>query len=137
MGHPFPSQELQIVHDTVERLNWRLSQEHWFDFEVVSCNEDEVVVRGGIDLSLPPMLVVRFQRVSFVSLLMEWRTDTDRPSLALVEGAAEKALRLRLQAERGTHIFRFQPEYYPDDFGCIVAARSIEVVAGEYDYSRR
>lgn len=118
--------EHRVAADTVERINALLQQRPWFDFEVMEYQGYALTVVGSIDPSGPHQLEIRFDRVFAVSLPMEWRTDTSRPPLTLLTGEPAAAVNRRFRVEQGHHVFRFSPEDYPEDFGCLIAAQGIE-----------
>lgn len=109
----------------IERINLFLQKQLWFDFEVSQYERQSLIVVGSIDQSAPHNIEVCFENISFISLPMEWRTDTSRRILTLLEGEEAYKLNGKFQVEIGHHIFQFFPEGYPNDFGCLVAAKKI------------
>jgi hypothetical protein len=120
--------ESQVVR-VVDRINQHVCQQPWCDFEVKEYRGTKLVVTGSLDLSAAHIFEVWFEGVFFVSMPMEWKTDTSRPTLALMVGEGAASVNRRFRVERGHHIFRFTPEDYPEDFGCLVGAREIGFVA--------
>jgi hypothetical protein len=120
--------ESQVMR-VVDNINQHVCQQPWCDFEVKEYRGTKLVVTGSLDVSAAHMFEVWFEGVFFVSMPMEWKTDTSRPPLALLVGEDAAAVNRRFCVERGHHIFRFTPEDYPDDFGCLVGAREIGFVA--------
>jgi hypothetical protein len=115
----------------VDNINQYVGRLPWCDFEVLEYRGTRLVVTGSLDVSAAHTFEVWFDGVFFVSLPTEWRTDTSRPPLALMVGEGAAAVNRRFRVERGHHIFRFTPEDYPEDFGCLVGAREIGFVAIE------
>ena len=60
----------------VDDINTYLQQNPWFDFEIMEYGGDTLVVMASLDTSAPHDLEIRFKGVFFVSLPMEWKTDT-------------------------------------------------------------
>ncbi len=107
-------------------INKFLMKELWFDFEVMQYTGNELIVMGSLDISSTHEIEVIFRDIFFVSLPMNWRTDTSAIVLEIVTGKKASVLNRRFQVEQGYSIFRFNAEYYPDDFGCLVAAKEID-----------
>ena len=112
----------------VAEINAYLQQQLWFDFEVMEYRGYDLTVMGSLDISAPHDVEICFKEVFFVSLPMQWKTDTASPPLRLVAGAEAYELNQRFRVEHGHHIFRFTPEDYPEEFGCLVGARAISFV---------
>ncbi|NVB40967.1 hypothetical protein G6O69_24215 [Pseudenhygromyxa sp. WMMC2535] len=106
-------------------INAYLQQKLWFDFEVMEYQGDTLTIMGSLDISAPHDVEIRFKGVFFVSLPLEWKTDTATPPLRLMAGEEAVGLNQRFKVEQGHHIFRFTPEYYPEDFGCLVCAQAV------------
>lgn len=109
----------------VEDINIFLQKELWFDFEVIRYHDRKLTIIGSIDPSSHHAIEIYFEDIFFVSLPMEWKTDTTKTILSILEGNDAIKLNKRFQVEIGYHIFRFAPEDYPEDFGCLIAAREI------------
>lgn len=117
--------EKKDVQKVVEEIDTRLRKELWFDFEVTQYRKNKLTIIGTLDSSGQHKIEICFEDVFFVSLPIGWQTDTSKPVLVLVEGDDAFTLNKRFQVEIGYHIFRFTPEYYPEDFACYVAAKHI------------
>ena len=115
----------KAAEQVVSEVNEYLQNRPWFDFEIMEYQGDTLVVMGGIDISTPPEIEVRFRGVYFVSLLMEWKTNTTTPPLRLIDGEAAARTNRRFRVEQGHHIFSFTPEDFPADFACLLGARDI------------
>lgn len=122
--------ESQVVR-IVDNINQYVGRLPWCDFEVLEYRSSKLVVTGSLDVSAAHTFEVWFDGVFFMSLPMEWNTDTSRPPLALMVGEGAASVNRRFRVERGHHIFRFSPEDYPEDFGCLVGAREIAFVTFE------
>ncbi len=109
----------------VSDINSHLQQMPWQDFEVMEYQGDTMILMGSIDTSSSHDIEIRFDGVFFVSLPMEWKTDTSIPPLSLLQGDDATVLNRRYQVEQGHHIFRFAAEDFPEDFGCLVCAREV------------
>ncbi|WAS93142.1 hypothetical protein [Nannocystis punicea] len=113
------------AEQTVTRINNYLQQQLWFDFEVSEYQKGRLVVIGSIDTTVSHNVEIWFKDIAFVSLPMEWKTDTSAPPLSLIEGVEAVEISSRFQVEVGHHIFRFSPEDYAPQFGCLIGAREI------------
>ncbi len=101
-----------------------IMQEKWFDFMVKQYVDNELTIQGGISLSYPD-IEIKFKDVFFTSLPMEWKTDTRIIVLTILEGEEERTICEKFQVEYFHYIFKFSPEDYPDNFGCLIAAKQI------------
>ena len=118
--------EIKVV---VGKINSFIQQGLWLDFEVCQYSKNKLTLIGGIDLIYSHDIEIYFEDVFFVSLPMEWKTDTKRNVFQLLEGEDAKTVNIRFKVEQGYHIFKFTPEDYPDDFGCLIGAKSISYTA--------
>jgi hypothetical protein len=109
----------------VEEINIFLQKELWFDFEVICYQDRKLTIIGSIDPSSHHNIEIYFEDIFFVSLPVEWKTDTTKTILSILAGDNAIELNKRFQVEIGYHIFRFAPEDYPEDFGCLIGARKI------------
>jgi hypothetical protein len=121
--------DVVTARSVVAAVNELLGQKPWIDMEVMEYAGTTLTVMGGIDPSAPPEVKISFVDVHFMCLPTEWKTDTSRPVLDLLEGEAAVALNRRFQVTVGHHIFRFFAEGYPEDFGCLVCAREVTFVS--------
>ncbi|MCY0993947.1 hypothetical protein OV203_42810 [Nannocystis sp. ILAH1] len=110
---------------TIDQINSYLQKQLWFDFEVLQYQPGRLVVAGSIDTTVHHNVEIWFKGIAFVSLPMEWKTDTSSPPLSLLAGEAAVRINMRFQVEQGHHIFRFSPEDYPAEFGCLIGAREL------------
>ena len=113
------------LQEVVEEINAFLQKQLWYDFEVIRYQDQKLTINGGIDPSSHHNMEIYFEDVFFLSLPIEWKTDTTKTAFSLVAGSNAVELNKRFQVEMGYHIFRFTPEYYPEDFGCLVGARKV------------
>lgn len=117
--------DIEQAKQTIARLNHYLQQQLWFDFELIEYRQRRLVVIGSIDTTVHHNVEIWFKDVFFVSLPLEWKTDTSNPPLSLLEGEEAVRTNVRFQIEVAYHIFRFSPEDYPSDFGCLIGAREL------------
>lgn len=111
----------------VNDVNSRIQKEPWFDFEIIRYDRSELVIGGGKSLSYPHELEIHFKDVCFISAPIEWRTDTSKRVFIILEGDDAFKVNTKFQVEQGYYIFRFAPEDYLDDFGCLVGAKSLDI----------
>ncbi|EGO62751.1 hypothetical protein [Acetonema longum] len=117
--------DIVSIKTIMAEINSFIQQQMWLDFEVIQYIRNKLTVIGSIDISNPHDLEIHFEDISFVSLPIEWKTDTSKTALLLLEGEAAILLNKRFHVQQGYHIFKFTPEDYPEDFGCYVGARAI------------
>ncbi|WCT56196.1 hypothetical protein PQ456_01315 [Paenibacillus kyungheensis] len=111
----------------VKDINSKLKNNLWFDFEVVKYEKNEVIIGGGKSLSYPHEIEIQFTDVFFISLPMEWQTDTSKDVLVILEGEEAYNINTQFQVEQGHYIFKFIPEGYSEEFGCLIGAKNITV----------
>ncbi len=116
----------QQARQVIQEINAYLQSKPWFDFEIMEYRGDTLVVMGSLDPSAAHDVEVQFGGISFISSPMEWRTDTSAPPLGLITGEDAVKLNRRFQVEQGHHLFRFSPEGFPEEFGCLVSARDVK-----------
>jgi hypothetical protein len=107
----------------VALFNNLVKQKPWLDIDLVECSPRSVILDCGIDLSVGPDLVVKFDTVFFASLLMTWKTDTTSPVLQVLTGEDEVRVNQQYRVERGYYLFAFQPEDLAEGVCCIIAAQ--------------
>lgn len=110
----------------IREINTFLQRELWFDFEIMEYKNSRLMLFGSVDATYRHDIEIYFHDVFFVSAPMEWQTDTSTPPLELVKGEEADRLNINFQVEHGFYIFRFNPEYYPREFGCFIAAKEIK-----------
>lgn len=107
-------------------INAHIRAKPWFDFDVVECSAIRVVVQGGLSSSAPiPDIEIRFDGIFCVSLVMAWKTDTKLPVLTVLDGDEAIRFNSAYRVEVGHHLFKFQLEDNPAEFGCVIAAESV------------
>lgn len=111
----------------VNEINLIIERQLWMDFQVTNYDGYSLTIVGCLSLSFPDQYEIKiyFRDVFFVSLPMDWKTDTSKIVLSLLEADEAGEINWKFQVESGYHIFRFKPEDYPDDFGCLIGAREI------------
>jgi len=109
----------------VDEINAYLTSKPWLDFEVMEYRGYRLVIMGSLDTSTAHDVEIWFEPVFFVSLPIEWKTDTSSPPLSLVTGDKAIEVNRRFMVEHGNHLFGFSPEDYPDDFKCLISAQAI------------
>jgi len=111
----------------VDEINALLMRQQWMDFTVSELDGSSLLVEGGLSIHRPRPwdIEITFESVFCISLPVEWKTDTSKPPLALLTGDEAHEINRRFDVAQGNHVFRFTPEDYPPDFGCIIAAEKI------------
>ncbi|MFF2482313.1 hypothetical protein [Paenibacillus sp. NPDC058071] len=117
--------EISEITKVVEDINKFIRNQPWLDFEVLQYDKQKLTIIGCIDISNLHDIEIVFEDIFFVSLPIEWKTDTSRPVLSVLEREKAIILNKKFKVEQGHSIFAFAPEDYPDDFGCYVSAKKI------------
>lgn len=114
-------EEVKLV---VQEINEFIKCGLWFDFEIKQYIDGELTIYGGLSLSYPD-IEIKFRDIFFVSFPMMWKTDTTETILNVLEGEDEKEISEKFQVEYLHYIFKFTPEDYPSNFGCLIAAKEL------------
>ena len=111
----------------VDEINAHLKKQLWMDFTVSEFDGSSLLVEGGVSIHRPRPwdIEITFGSVFCISLPVDWKTDTSEPPLALLTGDEAYAINARFGVVHGNHVFRFTPEDYPPDLGCIIAAERV------------
>ena len=113
--------ELKQVVDEINKL---IQTQPWFDFEIMSL-EDDLKVVGGLDLFYPTSddydLLITFSNVFYISSLMSWRTDTSKKFLRVLENEEFFAMNIKHQIEQGNYVFIISAEDHEEGLYYIVA----------------
>jgi len=115
------------AQNVVDEINALLQKQPWMDFTVSEFNGYHLLIEGGLSIHRrrPWDIEITFESVFCISLPVDWKTDTSKPPLALLTGDDAYAINTRFDVVQGNHLFRFRPEDYPPDSGCIIAAEGI------------
>ena len=84
-----------------------------------------LTIIGSIDSSSTHNIEIYFEDIFFISLPIEWKTNTSVNVLKLLDGNLAITENRRFQVEQGYQIFSFKPEDYSDHFGCLIGAKKI------------
>ena len=120
------SKMMTSIEALVEEINAFLMQKLWMDFEVMQYTGYELVIMGSLDISNPHDIEIRFNDVSFISLPIQWQTNTSKTVFEIVKGEKAMELNQKFQVEQGYIIFKFFPEDYEAEFGCFIAAKELQ-----------
>lgn len=113
------------VKDIIRAVNIFLSQQLWMDFEIIEYSGQFLRIIGSIDITALPVMELVFEDVYFVSAVFNWKTNTGRTVVSLLEGKDAKVVNLKYRVEQGYHIIKITPEDYPEEFGCIFGIKKI------------
>jgi hypothetical protein len=116
----------ELVLSVVKSFNAFARQKPWLDFDVAIFSPFRVTLHAGLDPSAPqPDVEIQFDDVFCVATLMSWKSDTTRPILRVLTDSEAWKVNGRFKVEEGYHLFSFQPEDYPEDFGCLFVAKRL------------
>lgn len=111
----------------VRNIDEQLRKYPWIDFEVWEYAGSDLKVVGCLDTSDPYDVELRFVDVSFVSIPMEWKTNTSDVVISVATGEIERQLNLRFQNEVEHVCYLLKPEGFQEDFYCVVGAKWVEL----------
>lgn len=119
------------IRRIVDEINTYIASKPWLDFWVSQYVNKKLVIAGSIDPSGNSDIEIVFSDVFFMSLPVEWGSDTSKGVFQLLEGIDAREINLRFRVEQGYSIFRFIPEDYPEEFGCLIGAKKISYSISE------
>ena len=64
------------MREVIEALNKIVKSEDWYDFNLMSFDGKDVVIRGTLDESLGYNLEIFLRNVNFINAPMDWKVDT-------------------------------------------------------------
>ncbi|QDH21610.1 hypothetical protein [Saccharibacillus brassicae] len=111
----------------VNQINEFIQKSLWFDFEIIRYEQNNLYVGGGESLSYPYELEIHFEDVCLVSTPVEWCSDTSTEVLQILEGEEAYKVNIKFKVERGYFVFKFIPEDFPNDGGCFIGAKDLNV----------
>lgn len=115
----------QEIKNVLAEINGYLETQPWMDFEVIEYSRNVLKMIGSLDISSSPDIEIVFKDIFFVSTVFNWKTDTSRKAISLMEGDGARKINIKFQVEQGYHLVRFQAEDYPDDLGCIFGIKEV------------
>lgn len=113
------------IRKVVDELNTYIMKSLWMDFEMRQYSRNRLSVYGGTDLLYSHEIEIIFEDIFFVSLPIEWKTDTKSTALRILDGEEARTINIMYMVEQGFTLFSFKPEDYPKDFGCIIGAKNV------------
>ena len=111
--------------DIVKKINELITSQLWLDFEVVEYTISKLTIIGSISPSYPADIEITFTDIFCMSLPMMWQTDTQQEVFKIAENEEARIINKKFKIEYGYTPFLFIPEDYPEDFYCIIAAKSV------------
>lgn len=113
------------IKSVLKEVNNFLTGQLWMDFEIIEFSKNVLKIIGSIDISASPTMELIFEDVYFVSSPFNWKTDTSKTVISLLDGEEAKGINLKFQVEQGYHVIKIWPEDYPENFGCIFGVKNV------------
>ena len=113
------------IQEKIDKINNFIANMSWCDFEVHSLHKGCLSIVGSIDLSYFHNIEICFHGFFFVSSVFDWKSDTSKPVLSLMEGELAERINLQYHVEIGNHVFKFITEYDDSETNCVIVARDI------------
>lgn len=112
------------IAEKIQQINSIISKELWFDMEILIRKGGNLSIVGSIDFTYGYSLEIIFLDVFHMSINTEWRTDTSKPVLEVVNGEEAWNVNGKYRIEQGNTLFKIQSEDLDVPF--YVAAKDIE-----------
>ena len=109
----------------LDQINEYLETQLWMDFEIIEYSRYMLRIIGSLDISSVPDIEIIFKDICFMSTVFNWKTDTSREAISLIEGDEAKKTNIKFRVEQGYYLVKFQAEDYPNNFGCIFGIREV------------
>ncbi|MGB3259914.1 hypothetical protein [Paenisporosarcina sp.] len=117
--------EIEKVKVVVKEIDTIIRKELWYEFIVDQYTAtNKLILNGGFSTSYPDIEII-FEDIFFISLPIMWKSDTKKVVLTLLEGEEFRKMNIKFGVEIGYHIFKFTPNYYSSNFGCLIGAKKI------------
>jgi hypothetical protein len=112
--------------EKIEEIKAFIKQKPWFDFQVVSCSNDNLLIAGSTAIHMFYEIHITFEHVFMLQLNMDWRVDTSSEIIKIVPGRDAKEMNLAYQIDQGYQLFEFIPDEIPENTHFYIAAEKID-----------
>ena len=112
--------------EKIEEIKAFIKQKPWFDFQVVSCSNDNLLIAGSTAIHMFYEIYITFEQVFMLQLNMDWRVDTSSEVIKIVPGRDAREMNLAYQIEQGYQLFEFIPDEVSENTHFYIAAEKID-----------
>lgn len=112
------------VEEKVKYINGIICNESWLDMEVIGMNGGDIRVACSRDFTYGHFLELIFKDVFYLCLNMEWKTDTSKTVLRILNNNKSYELNKKFRIEQGNLLFEISTEDLSEPF--YVAAKDFE-----------
>jgi hypothetical protein len=109
----------------IEEINSYLKREMWYDFEVLEYKEKCLAIIGSTDFSYSHDIEIKFEDVFLFHCNSEWKSDTSKNVIEIVNGDEARTINLKNKVEQGYILFKFVPEDMDEDCFFYIAAKEL------------
>jgi len=121
--------------EIVEQINTILSKENWLDMEVLGMKGGSLTIIGSTDFTYSHSLEIKFEDVFYMSINMEWKADTSKPFLYLVDSSERIDINQKYRIEQGNTLFKILSEDLETPF--YISAKKISFNTDNVLYYRK
>lgn len=114
------------MQEKIAEIKAFIEQKPWFDFELISYNNGNLLIGGSIDLHLYHELHIIFEDVFMFQMNLEWTVDTSSEIIKIVVDRYVKEINLAYQIEQGYQLFEFIPDKIPENTHFYISAQKID-----------
>ena len=115
-----------LMQEKIAEIKAFIEQKPWFDFELISYNNGNLLIGGSIDLHLYHELHIIFEDVFMFQMNLEWTVDTSSEIIKIVVDRYVKEINLAYQIEQGYQLFEFIPDKIPENTHFYISAQKID-----------
>ncbi len=94
------------LKEKVKKVNEIISEESWLDMELLEMKGGNLVIVCSTDFSYGHSLEIKFENVFHMSINAEWKTDTSKIVLEIVNKEESILINQNYQIEQGNVLFR-------------------------------
>ena len=123
--------KIEEIKQCVSEINKIVTSELWFDLELNYYRKNLIQLIGSIDLTYGYTLSIDFNEVFFVSMPVDWKTNTQNGFLFLLEGEELKEISLKFKIEIGFYVFKFMTE---DQVCVYISSKEISFINKKRDF---
>jgi hypothetical protein len=115
-----------MLDKKVNEINDFLKKEMWFDFEMLEYKKNILTVVGSTDFSYSHNIEIYFKDVFSIHCNSEWKSDTSKNIIEIVQGDTAKKINIENKIEQGYTLFKLIPEDMNEESFFYIAARDLE-----------
>lgn len=123
------------LQKNIDEINAIISQGNWFDMEILERKGGDLIIIGSLDFTYGHSLEIKFGDVFHMTINTEWKVDTVKPVMYIVEGEECFLVNKKYGIEQGYTLFKIIPEGL--EFPFYVSAKEIRFSTQKVYYYKK